>query len=164
VAGNINGMAALQMDIKIQRITKDIMQVALVQAKEGRQHILAEMQKAMQTVKTELRDFVSRLMVIKINLGTIHDVLGEGGASIRVLTVAPSTQSDIIDERIVTIASVDTAAGQEAKRRINELTASVEVGKTYDGIMLKTVGLRRHRACDAGQDSLCTSRGSATSV
>jgi polyribonucleotide nucleotidyltransferase len=137
VAGTANGITALQMDIKIQGITKEIMQVALAQAKEGRHHILAEMQKAMPTVKTELSDFAPRLITIKINPEKIRDVIGKGGAVIRALTEETGTQIDITDEGIVTIASVDAAAGQEAKRRIEELTASVEVGKTYDGTVLK---------------------------
>jgi polyribonucleotide nucleotidyltransferase len=137
VAGTANGITALQMDIKIQGITKEIMQVALAQAKEGRMHILAKMQEAMPHVKTELSDFAPRLITIKINPEKIRDVIGKGGAVIRALTEETGTQIDISDEGVVTIASVDASAGQEAKRRIEELTASVEVGKTYDGVVLK---------------------------
>lgn len=137
VAGTANGITALQMDIKIQGITKEIMQVALAQAKEGRLHILAKMQEAVPHGKTELSNFAPRLITIKINPEKIRDVIGKGGAVIRALTEETGTQIDISDEGVVTIASVDAAAGQEAKRRIEELTASVEVGKTYDGIVLK---------------------------
>ena len=137
VAGTATGVTALQMDIKIQGITKEIMQVALAQAKEGRMHILAKMQEAMPHVKTELSDFAPRLITIKINPEKIRDVIGKGGAVIRALTEETGTQIDITDEGIVTIASVDAAAGQEAKRRIEELTASVEVGKIYEGTVLK---------------------------
>ena len=137
VAGTARGVTALQMDIKIQGITKEIMQVALAQAKEGRMHILARMQEAMPHGRTELSDFAPRLITIKINPEKIRDVIGKGGAVIRALTEETGTQIDITDDGIVTIASVDAAAGQEAKRRIEELTASVEVGKIYDGVVLK---------------------------
>ncbi|TQK08009.1 polyribonucleotide nucleotidyltransferase [Herbaspirillum sp. SJZ107] len=154
VAGTANGITALQMDIKIQGITKEIMQVALAQAKEGRQHILAEMQKAMPTVNSQLSDFAPRLITIKINPEKIRDVIGKGGAVIRALTEETGTQIDITDEGIVTIASVDAAAGQEAKRRIEELTASVEVGKTYDGTVLKLLDFGAIVQVMPGKDGL----------
>ncbi|NHZ78393.1 polyribonucleotide nucleotidyltransferase [Massilia sp. CCM 8695] len=154
VAGTANGITALQMDIKIMGITKEIMQVALAQAKEGRQHILGEMQKAMPHVKTELSDFAPRLITIKINPEKIRDVIGKGGAVIRALTEETGTQIDISDEGIVTIASVDAAAGQEAKRRIEELTASVEVGKTYDGVVLKLLDFGAIVQVMPGKDGL----------
>ena len=137
VAGTSNGITALQMDIKIQGITKEIMQVALAQAKDGRVHILGKMQEAMPSFKQELSDFAPRLITIKINPEKIRDVIGKGGAVIRALTEETGTQIDITDEGIVTIASVDGAAGQEAKRRIEELTATVEIGKIYDGVVIK---------------------------
>lgn len=137
VAGTAQGITALQMDIKIQGITKEIMQVALAQAKEGRIHILGKMQEAVPQGKTELSSFAPRMITIKINPEKIRDVIGKGGAVIRALTEETGTQVDITDEGVVTIASVDAAAGQEAKRRIEELTASVEVGKVYDGVVLK---------------------------
>jgi polyribonucleotide nucleotidyltransferase len=154
VAGTPAGITALQMDIKIMGITKEIMQVALAQAKEARQHILAEMQKAVPTVKTELSDFAPRLITIKINPEKIRDVIGKGGAVIRALTEETGTQIDITDEGIVTIASVDAAAGQEAKRRIEELTASVEVGKTYDGTVLKLLDFGAIVQVMPGKDGL----------
>ena len=137
VAGTANGITALQMDIKIQGITKEIMQVALEQAKEGRHHILDKMQQAVPAGRAELSDFAPRLITIKINPEKIRDVIGKGGAVIRALTEETGTQIDISDEGVVTIASVDASAGQEAKRRIEELTASVEVGKIYEGTVLK---------------------------
>ena len=137
VAGTANGITALQMDIKIQGITKEIMQVALAQAQEGRLHILAKMQEAVPSGKGELSDFAPRLITIKINPEKIRDVIGKGGAVIRALTEETGTQIDISDEGLVTIASVDATAGQEAKRRIEELTASVEIGKVYEGVVLK---------------------------
>ncbi|MGI4720350.1 MAG: polyribonucleotide nucleotidyltransferase [Janthinobacterium lividum] len=154
VAGTPAGITALQMDIKIQGITKEIMQVALAQAKEARQHILAEMQKAVPSVKTELSDFAPRLITIRINPEKIRDVIGKGGAVIRALTEETGTQIDITDEGIVTIASVDAAAGQEAKRRIEELTASVEVGKTYDGTVLKLLDFGAIVQVMPGKDGL----------
>ncbi|WP_426102640.1 polyribonucleotide nucleotidyltransferase [Massilia sp. TSP1-1-2] len=154
VAGTPTGITALQMDIKIMGITKEIMQVALAQAKEARHHILGEMQKAMPHVKTELSDFAPRLITIKINPEKIRDVIGKGGAVIRALTEETGTQIDISDEGVVTIASVDAAAGQEAKRRIEELTASVEVGKTYDGIVLKLLDFGAIVQVMPGKDGL----------
>ncbi|HEU4778076.1 MAG TPA: polyribonucleotide nucleotidyltransferase, partial [Telluria sp.] len=154
VAGTPDGITALQMDIKIMGITKEIMQVALAQAKEARHHILGEMQKAMPHVKTELSDFAPRLITIKINPEKIRDVIGKGGAVIRALTEETGTQIDISDEGVVTIASVDAAAGQEAKRRIEELTASVEVGKTYDGVVLKLLDFGAIVQVMPGKDGL----------
>ncbi|HEV7815037.1 MAG TPA: polyribonucleotide nucleotidyltransferase, partial [Janthinobacterium sp.] len=154
VAGTHTGITALQMDIKIMGITKEIMQVALAQAKEGREHILGEMQKAMPHVKTELSDFAPRLITIKINPEKIRDVIGKGGAVIRALTEETGTQIDISDEGVVTIASVDAAAGQEAKRRIEELTASVEVGKSYDGVVLKLLDFGAIVQVMPGKDGL----------
>jgi len=154
VAGTANGLTALQMDIKIQGITKEIMQVALAQAKEGRHHILGKMQEAMPHGRTELSNFAPRLITIRINPEKIRDVIGKGGAVIRALTEETGTQIDITDEGIVTIASVDAAAGQEAKRRIEELTASVEVGKNYDGVVLKLLDFGAIVQVMPGKDGL----------
>ncbi len=137
VAGTTAGITALQMDIKIQGITKEIMQAALAQAREGRMHILAQMQIALPHSKTELSDFAPRLITIRINPEKIRDVIGKGGATIRALTEETHTQIDINDEGLVTIASIDAAAGQLAKKRIEELTAEVEVGSVYEGTVLK---------------------------
>jgi polyribonucleotide nucleotidyltransferase len=154
VAGTANGITALQMDIKIQGITKEIMQVALAQAKEGRLHILGKMQEAMPHGRTELSNFAPRLITIRINPEKIRDVIGKGGAVIRALTEETGTQIDITDEGLVTIASVDAAAGQEAKRRIEELTASVEVGKIYDGVVLKLLDFGAIVQVMPGKDGL----------
>ena len=154
VAGTAQGITALQMDIKIQGITKEIMQVALAQAKEGRVHILAKMQEAVPHGKAELSDFAPRLITIRINPEKIRDVIGKGGAVIRALTEETGTQIDISDEGVVTIASVDAAAGQEAKRRIEELTASVEVGKTYEGTVLKLLDFGAIVQVMPGKDGL----------
>ncbi len=154
VAGTAQGITALQMDIKIQGITKEIMQVALAQAKEGRHHILGKMQESMPTGRTELSNFAPRLITIRINPEKIRDVIGKGGAVIRALTEETGTQIDITDEGIVTIASVDAAAGQEAKRRIEELTASVEVGKVYEGTVLKLLDFGAIVQVMPGKDGL----------
>ncbi|MDB5854395.1 MAG: pnp [Herminiimonas sp.] len=154
VAGTANGITALQMDIKIQGITKEIMQVALAQAKEGRIHILGKMQEALPHGKTELSNFAPRLITVKINPEKIRDVIGKGGAVIRALTEETGTQIDISDEGIVTIASVDAAAGQEAKRRIEELTASVEIGKVYEGTVLKLLDFGAIVQVIPGKDGL----------
>jgi polyribonucleotide nucleotidyltransferase len=154
VAGTAQGITALQMDIKIQGITKEIMQVALAQAKEGRIHILAKMQEAVPHGKAELSNFAPRLITIRINPEKIRDVIGKGGAVIRALTEETGTQIDISDEGVVTIASVDAAAGQEAKRRIEELTASVEVGKTYEGVVLKLLDFGAIVQVMPGKDGL----------
>jgi polyribonucleotide nucleotidyltransferase len=154
VAGTAQGITALQMDIKIQGITKEIMQVALAQAKEGRVHILAAMQEAVPHGKAELSNFAPRLITVRINPEKIRDVIGKGGAVIRALTEETGTQIDISDEGVVTIASVDAAAGQEAKRRIEELTASVEVGKTYEGTVLKLLDFGAIVQVMPGKDGL----------
>ena len=154
VAGTANGITALQMDIKIQGITKEIMQVALAQAQEGRMHILGKMQEAVPHGRTELSNFAPRLITIKINPEKIRDVIGKGGAVIRALTEETGTQIDITDEGLVTIASVDAAAGQEAKRRIEELTASVEIGKIYDGVVLKLLDFGAIVQVMPGKDGL----------
>ncbi len=154
VAGTATGITALQMDIKIQGITKEIMQAALAQAKEGRMHILGKMQEAMPQGRTELSNFAPRLITIRINPEKIRDVIGKGGAVIRALTEETGTQIDITDEGIVTIASVDAAAGQEAKRRIEELTASVEVGKIYEGTVLKLLDFGAIVQVMPGKDGL----------
>ncbi|HEV7856438.1 MAG TPA: polyribonucleotide nucleotidyltransferase, partial [Herminiimonas sp.] len=133
VAGTANGITALQMDIKIQGITKEIMQVALAQAKEGRIHILGKMQEAVPQGKAELSDFAPRLITIKINPEKIRDVIGKGGAVIRALTEETGTSIDIQDDGTITIASVNADQLALAKKRIDDITAEVEVGRIYDG-------------------------------
>ena len=137
VAGTASGVTALQMDIKIEGITKEIMQVALAQAKEGRMHILQKMQEAMEAPRGELSAFAPRMIKMKINPEKIRDVIGKGGSVIRALTEETGTQIDIEDDGSITIASVDLDKGREAERRIRELTAEVEVGKVYDGTVLR---------------------------
>jgi len=137
VAGTTNGITALQMDIKIQGITKEIMQVALAQAKEARMHILGKMTDAMSEAKTEVSTFAPRLFTMKINPEKIRDVIGKGGSVIRALTEETGTQINIEEDGTITIASADPAKAEEAKRRIEQITAEVEIGKVYEGPITK---------------------------
>jgi polyribonucleotide nucleotidyltransferase len=137
VAGTTHGITALQMDIKIQGITKEIMQVALAQAKEARMHILAKMQEAMGQANLEVSNFAPRLYTMKIHPDKIRDVIGKGGAVIRALTEETGAQIDIAEDGTITIASTDGGKANEAKRRIEEITAEVEIGKVYEGPITK---------------------------
>lgn len=137
VAGTVNGVTALQMDIKIQGITKEIMQVALAQAKEARMHILGKMQEALGEAKADVSTFAPRLYTMKINPEKIRDVIGKGGAVIRALTEETGTQIDIAEDGTITIASTDSAKAEEARKRIEQITAEVEVGKIYEGPVTK---------------------------
>ena len=137
VAGTTTGVTALQMDIKIQGITKEIMQVALAQAKEARLHILGKMVEAVGGAKTEVSQFAPRLYTMKINPEKIRDVIGKGGATIRALTEETGTQIDIAEDGTITIASTDADKAAEAKRRIEQITAEVEIGKVYEGPVTK---------------------------
>ncbi len=137
VAGTTNGVTALQMDIKIQGITKEIMQVALAQAKEARLHILGKMTEAMGTANTEVSQFAPRLYTMKINPEKIRDVIGKGGSTIRALTEETGCTIDIGEDGTITIASTDADKAEHAKKRIAEITAEVEVGKIYEGPVTK---------------------------
>ncbi len=137
VAGTTTGVTALQMDIKIQGITKEIMQVALAQAKEARLHILAKMQEAVGTAKAEVSQFAPRLYTMKINPEKIRDVIGKGGAVIRGLTEETGCVIDIGEDGTITIASTEASKAEYAKKRITEITAEAEVGKVYEGAVTK---------------------------
>ena len=137
VAGTTGGITALQMDIKIQGITKEIMQVALAQAKEARLHILAKMQEAVGGAKAEVSQFAPRLYTMKINPEKIRDVIGKGGAVIRGLTEETGCVIDIGEDGTITIASTDAGKAEFAKQRITEITAEAEVGKVYEGAITK---------------------------
>ncbi|MGB4882757.1 MAG: polyribonucleotide nucleotidyltransferase [Neisseria sp.] len=136
VAGTSSGITALQMDIKIQGITKEIMQIALEQAKEARLHILEQMETAV-TGPQKLSTHAPRLFSMTINKDKIRDVIGKGGETIRMLTAETGTEINIAEDGTITIAATTEEAGNEAKRRIQEITAEVEVGKVYDGTVLK---------------------------
>ncbi|WP_346285014.1 polyribonucleotide nucleotidyltransferase [Zoogloea sp.] len=137
VAGTENGVTALQMDIKILGITKEIMQVALAQAKEGRLHILGLMKSALGEARGEVSDFAPRMITLKINPEKIRDVIGKGGAVIRGLQEETGTIIEITDDGNVTISSVSSEGAQVAKKRIEEITAEVEVGKVYEGPVVR---------------------------
>src|SRR5215208_2952438 len=137
VAGTEKGITALQMDIKIQGITKDIMAVALAQAKEGRMHILHLMQEVLPHARTEVSQHAPRMMTFKINPEKIRDVIGKGGAVIRALTEETGCTIDIKDDGTITIASTDPAKAEDAKKRIEQITAEVEIGKVYEGPITK---------------------------
>lgn len=137
VAGSEHGITALQMDIKINGITKEIMKVALSQAREGRIHILGIMKQAMPTVRPEVSSHAPRMIKMKISPEKIRDVIGKGGAVIRALTEETGTTIDIDDEGNITIACVSGEAGELAKKRIEDIVAEVEVGKTYEGPVVK---------------------------
>ena len=137
VAGTDGGVTALQMDIKIQGITKEIMQVALAQAKEARIHILGIMRESMTGARQEVSTYAPRMITMKINPEKIRDVIGKGGAVIRALTEETGCVIDIEDDGTITIASVSADAAQVAKKRIEDITAEVEVGRIYEGTVLR---------------------------
>jgi polyribonucleotide nucleotidyltransferase len=154
VAGTERGVTALQMDIKIQGITKEIMHAALTQAKEGRLHILEKMKAAVDHPRSELSAFAPRMITMKINPQKIRDVIGKGGAVIRAITEETGTTIDIQDDGSVTIACVSAEGGAAAKRRIEELTADVEVGKIYEGTVLKLLDFGAIVSVLPGRDGL----------
>ena len=136
VAGTTEGVTALQMDIKIQGITKEIMQIALAQAKEARLHILGQMQTAVSGPQ-ELSQHAPRLYTMNINPDKIREVIGKGGETIRSITAETHTEINISDDGVVTIAATTAEAGEAAKARIEMITAEVEVGKVYEGTVVK---------------------------
>ena len=140
VAGTAEGVTALQMDIKIEGITAEIMQAALAQAHEGRQHILGKMHEMAGGGAKELSDFAPRMISFKIDQDKIREVIGKGGATIRALTEETGTTINIEDDGTVTIASPDTARVEEARRRIEIITAKIEVGQIYEGTVQRLPG------------------------
>lgn len=154
VAGTEQGVTALQMDIKINGITKEIMQVALSQAKEGRIHILDIMKGAVGHAREEMSAYAPRIITIKINPEKIRDVIGKGGAVIRGLQEETGTTIDIGEDGTVKIACLSTESGETAKRRIEELTAEVEVGRTYEGTVLKLLDFGAIVSVLPGRDGL----------
>ncbi|MGF1727400.1 polyribonucleotide nucleotidyltransferase [Photobacterium nomapromontoriensis] len=139
VAGTTDGITALQMDIKIEGITKEIMQIALNQAKGARTHILSVMDQAINAPREEISQFAPRIHTMKINPEKIKDVIGKGGAVIRALTEETGTTIEIEDDGTVKIAATEGTAAQEAIRRIEEITADVEVGRIYTGKVMRIV-------------------------
>ncbi|MDH3900167.1 MAG: polyribonucleotide nucleotidyltransferase, partial [Gammaproteobacteria bacterium] len=154
VAGTANGVTALQMDIKIQGITREIMEKALAQANDGRMHILGEMNKVIDAPRADVSEFAPRYITIKINPDKIRDVIGKGGATIRSITEETGASIDIDDDGNVKIASVDFAAGDEARRRVELITADVEVGTIYDGKVAKLMDFGAFVTILPGKDGL----------
>ena len=154
VAGTGKGVTALQMDIKIQGITREIMEKALAQANAGRLHILGEMNKAIASPREEVSAYAPRYITMKINPDKIRDVIGKGGATIRSITDETGTSIDIDDDGNVKIASVDLDAGNEARRRIEQITADVEVGTIYDGKVAKLMDFGAFVTILPGKDGL----------
>ncbi|MBW8823138.1 MAG: polyribonucleotide nucleotidyltransferase [Xanthomonadales bacterium] len=154
VAGTSDGISALQMDIKIQGITEEIMKTALAQAKQGRLHILGEMANALTTPRAELSEYAPRLLTIKIHPDKIREVIGKGGATIQGITKETGTQIDIQDDGTITIASVNNAAALAAKARIEQITSDVEPGRIYEGKVAKIMDFGAFVTILPGKDGL----------
>jgi polyribonucleotide nucleotidyltransferase len=154
VAGTETGITALQMDIKIQGITQEIMHAALTQAREGRMHILEIMKQAMPSTREDLSEHAPRIVKFNINPEKIRDVIGKGGAVIRALTEETGTTIDITDDGVVMIACSNAEGGELAKKRIADITAEVEVGKIYDGTVLKLLDFGAIVSVLPGKDGL----------
>ncbi|MBT3056877.1 MAG: polyribonucleotide nucleotidyltransferase [Candidatus Thiodiazotropha endolucinida] len=154
VAGTGQGINALQMDIKINGITKEIMEIALDQAKEGRLHILGEMNSVINSHRDEMSEHAPRIIEFKINPDKIRDVIGKGGVTIRSITEETGATVDITDDGVVKIFSVDKSAGEEARKRVELITADVEVGTTYEGKVAKLMDFGAFVTILPGKDGL----------
>ena len=154
VAGTARGVNALQMDIKIEGITREIMQQALTQAHAGRLHILERMAETIREPRQEMSEYAPRIITIKIDPEKIRDVIGRGGATIRSLTEETGAAIDVSDDGTIKIASVDALGGQEARRRIEQITADVEVGVIYEGKVQKIMDFGAFVNILPGKDGL----------
>lgn len=154
VAGTEKGVTALQMDIKIEGINEEIMRTALAQARDGRIHILGKMNAVISTHRTEMSEFAPRIITIKIHADKIRDVIGKGGATIRAITEETGATIDIQDDGTVMIFSSDYNAGQAALRRVEDITAEVEVGKIYEGRVAKLMDFGAFVTILPGKDGL----------
>ena len=154
VAGTREGITALQMDIKIDGITREIMEAALAQARDGRLHILDKMDSAIASPREEMSEYAPRYITLKIDPDKIRDVIGKGGTTIRAITDETGATIDIDDDGQIKIASVEKAAGEEARRRIELITADVEVGQTYDGKVVKIMDFGAFVTILPGKDGL----------
>ncbi|MBL8250281.1 MAG: polyribonucleotide nucleotidyltransferase, partial [Candidatus Competibacter sp.] len=154
VAGTATGVTALQMDIKIDGITREIMERALAQAREGRLHILGKMAEVITQSRGELSQHAPRFTTLRINPEKIRDVIGKGGVTIRAITEETGTTIDIADDGTIKIASVDKEAGDEARRRIEQITADVEVGQIYDGKVVRIMDFGAFVAILPGRDGM----------
>jgi len=154
VAGTEKGVTALQMDIKIDGITREIMEVALAQAREGRFHILNKMNEAIAKPRQEMSEYAPRITTIRISPDKIRDVIGKGGVTIRAITEETGATIDIDDDGTIRIASVNKTASDEAQRRIEEITADVEVGKIYDGKVTRVMDFGAFVTILPGRDGM----------
>jgi polyribonucleotide nucleotidyltransferase len=154
VAGTMRGISALQMDMKINGITKEIMEIALEQAKAGRLHILGEMDRALAKPRSEMSEHAPRIIELRIDPEKIRDVIGKGGTTIRAITEETGATVDISDDGIVKIFSVDMKAGEKARQRIELITADVEVGKVYQGRVARLMDFGAFVTILPGKDGL----------
>ena len=154
VAGTAEGITALQMDIKIDGITHEIMEKALAQAREGRLHILGKMGAIISTHSQELSEYAPRYTTLRINPDKIRDVIGKGGVTIRSITEETGATIDISDDGVVKIAAVDKAAGDEARRRIELITADVEAGQVYEGKVVRLMDFGAFVTILPGRDGM----------
>jgi polyribonucleotide nucleotidyltransferase len=154
VAGTADGVTALQMDIKIDGITREIMEQALAQARDGRLHILGKMAEVITQPRAELSEHAPRYTTLRINPEKIRDVIGKGGVTIRAITEETGTTIDINDDGVIKIAAVDKAAGDEARRRIEQITADVEVGQIYEGKVVRIMDFGAFVAILPGRDGM----------
>jgi polyribonucleotide nucleotidyltransferase len=154
VAGSRDGITALQMDIKIEGITREIMQVALNQAKGARLHILGVMEQAISSPRGDISEFAPRIHTIRINPDKIKDVIGKGGSVIRALTEETGTTIEIEDDGTVKIAATDGEKAKFAIRRIEEITAEIEVGRIYQGKVTRIVDFGAFVAIGGGKEGL----------
>jgi len=154
VAGTSDGVSALQMDIKIDGITEEIMRTALAQAKRGRLHILGEMAKVIQTPRSEMSEYAPRLLSIKIHPDKIREVIGKGGSTIRSITEETGATIDISDDGTVVIASVNRAAADAARKRVEQIVADVEPGRIYEGKVAKLMDFGAFVTILPGKDGL----------
>jgi polyribonucleotide nucleotidyltransferase len=154
VSGTDSGITALQMDIKIQGITAEIMSQALEQAKGGRLHILEKMNADLSQAREEMSDFAPRILTLKIDPAKIRDVIGKGGVTIRAITEETGASIDITDEGLVKVASVDREAGEKALKRIEDITAEIEVGRIYEGKVVRLMDFGAFVSILPGKDGL----------
>jgi len=154
VAGTATGITALQMDIKIEGINEEIMRIALSQARDGRNFILGEMNKVISESRSEMSEFAPRLMTLKIHPDKIRDVIGKGGITIRAITEETGATIDIADDGTITIGSVNKEAGDEARRRIEQITADIEPGQIFEGKVIKIMNFGAFVSLAPGRDGL----------
>ena len=154
VAGSEEGITALQMDIKIEGINEEIMQIALAQAREGRNFILGEMNKVLDKPRSEMSEYAPRLMTIKVHPDKIRDVIGKGGVTIRSITEETGCTIDIADDGTITIASVNKEAADDARKRIEQITADIEPGQVFEGKVIKIMNFGAFVTLTPGRDGL----------